>query len=64
MIDPNADILNRFGPPGYKAVTVPTQGNVGKGVLRGPGTNNWDISIYRVLRLRERVNGVMADAGT
>jgi hypothetical protein len=49
----------RFGPPGYASVTTPTLGNVGKGVLRGPGTNNWDISAYRNIRFSERrgING-------
>ena len=26
---------------------------MGHGVLRGPGTNNWDISVYKNIRLRE-----------
>ncbi len=31
-------------------------GNAGQGILRLPGTNNWDISLYRNIRFRERRN--------
>jgi hypothetical protein len=57
VIDPNAPVESRFGPPGYSAVTEPTLGNVGRGVLRAPGTNNWDISLNRSLRFTERISG-------
>ncbi|HEY1493569.1 MAG TPA: carboxypeptidase regulatory-like domain-containing protein [Candidatus Solibacter sp.] len=57
VVDPNAPVLSRFGPPGYSSVTTPTQGNVGKNVLRGFGTNNWDVSIYRNLNITERLHG-------
>jgi hypothetical protein len=40
--DPGADPVNRFARP-----AIGTFGNVGQNSLRGPGTNNWDISIYR-----------------
>ncbi|MEO7144564.1 MAG: hypothetical protein ABI165_13780, partial [Bryobacteraceae bacterium] len=29
-------------------------GNAGVGVLRGPGVNNWDISLYRLIHMGER----------
>ncbi len=47
-IDKNAVL--RFGaPPKY------TFGNAGQNILRGPGVNNWDISLYRTIRVRERM---------
>jgi hypothetical protein len=57
VVDPKAPITERFGPPVWTAANVPTQGNVGKGVLRGPGVNNWDISIYKNIRFNERLRG-------
>jgi hypothetical protein len=29
-------------------------GNAGEGILRRPAMNNWDLSLYRVIRLAER----------
>jgi hypothetical protein len=50
VLDPNAARKLRFGaPPKY------TFGNAGWNILRGPGVNNWDISLYRTIRLRERL---------
>ena len=48
VLDPNAPPLERFGPPERG-----TFGNAGPNVLRGPGTNNWDISAYKNFRIRE-----------
>ncbi len=48
VVDPTADAVNRFGRPARG-----TFGNVGKNVLRGPGMNNWDVSIFRQIPLRE-----------
>ena len=31
-------------------------GNTGKGILRGPGINQWDISVFKNTRITERVN--------
>jgi outer membrane receptor protein involved in Fe transport len=31
-------------------------GNLGKNTLRGPGVNNWDISVFKNTRINERVN--------
>ena len=39
------------------ASTDPQLGNLGKNTLTGPGTNNWDLSLYRRLRLTERLTG-------
>jgi hypothetical protein len=30
-------------------------GNLGRNTLYGPGTNNWDLSMYRQFRITERV---------
>jgi hypothetical protein len=44
--DPTATAVNRFGRPAQG-----TFGNAGVGVLRGPGINNWDVSLYRRIAL-------------
>jgi len=44
--DPTAAAVNRFGRPAQGAF-----GNAGVGVLRGPGLNNWDMSLYRRVSL-------------
>ena len=31
-------------------------GNTGKGILRGPGINQWDISVFKNTKITERVN--------
>jgi hypothetical protein len=60
VLDPNASPLNgRFRPPDKYNGTVPVSqafGNAGAGILRLPGVNNWDISLYRNIRFRERRN--------
>jgi hypothetical protein len=33
----------------------PQMGNLGRNTFYGPGTNNWDLSLYRSIRLSERV---------
>jgi len=70
VIDPNAPIRQRFGPPPEPAgqasptnapwsvaSTDPQFGNLGKNTYTGPGTNDWDVSIYRRMRFTERVAG-------
>jgi hypothetical protein len=59
----------RFGPPPEPLVaqnttvpwatasTQPQLGNLGKNTMYGPGTNNWDLSIYRNLKFTERLGG-------
>ncbi len=49
VVDPALPPLERFGRPARG-----TFGNAGANILRGPGTNNWDLSLYRTLRLPER----------
>jgi hypothetical protein len=40
------------------ATNTPQFGNLGRNTLYGPGTNNWDLSIYRNIAIyRERVTG-------
>jgi hypothetical protein len=48
VLNPDADPVNRFGRPARNSF-----GNTGQNVLRGPGMNNWDLSIYRQIPLRE-----------
>lgn len=51
VLNPSAEPKQRFGaPPKY------TFGNAGTNILRGPGVNNWDISVYRTIKLRERIS--------
>lgn len=50
--DPNAPPALRFTRPARGDL-----GNVGPGVLRQPGINNWDISIYREVKATERIRG-------
>jgi hypothetical protein len=37
--------------------TAPELGNLGKGTITGPGTNNWDLSLYRKIPFTERFSG-------
>jgi hypothetical protein len=54
--DPHAALADRFVVPTVTGANVPTLGNVGKGILRGPGVNNWDLSLYKRIRLMERLS--------
>jgi hypothetical protein len=70
VINPTAPLASRFGPPPEPAgqatlanapwsvsSTAPQLGNLGKNTVTGPGTNNWDLSLYRKLRFTERFTG-------
>ncbi len=68
VINPTAPLTQRFGPapepanqanvPWAIATNTPQFGNLGRNTLYGPGTNNWDLSIYRNIAIyRERVTG-------
>jgi hypothetical protein len=46
--NPSAPPAERFGRPARG-----TFGNAGTRVLRGPGVNNWDLSLYRRIPIRE-----------
>src|SRR5260370_15339504 len=46
VVDPAAPTVSGFGRPARSSL-----GNVGVGVLRGPGINNWDLSLYRQIPL-------------
>lgn len=66
VIDPNAALPLRFGPPPEPAnqanvpwavsSTVPQIGNLGKNTMILPGVNNWDISIYKNMKFTERLS--------
>jgi hypothetical protein len=66
VIDPSAPLGQRFGPPPEPAgqasltnapwsvaSTAPQFGNLGRNTMTGPGTNNWDVSMYRNFLFRE-----------
>ena len=66
VLDPNAPLAQRFGPPPEPAGqasltnapwlvsgTDPQYGNLGKNTVTGPGTENWDLSLYRTVPFRE-----------
>ncbi|MFN7921494.1 MAG: carboxypeptidase regulatory-like domain-containing protein [Bryobacteraceae bacterium] len=67
VTDPSAPIERRFLPPPQPAgqgsafwstnSTGPQAGNLGKNTMRGPGTANADLSLYRELRFSERLKG-------
>lgn len=70
VINPSAPLAQRFGPPPEPAgqatlanapwsvaSTSPQFGNLGTNTVTGPGTNNWDISLYRKIPLTERFTG-------
>ena len=70
VVDPNGPLGQRFGPPPEPAgqaslanapwsvsSTDPELGNLGKNTITGPGTNNWDLSVYRRLRFTDRLTG-------
>jgi hypothetical protein len=73
VLDPAAPLAQRFGPPPEPAgqasltnapwsvaSTDPQFGNLGKNTMTGPGTNNWDLSAYRNIRMHEgRVNAML-----
>jgi hypothetical protein len=48
VADPTAAAVNRFGRPARGSF-----GNVGVTTLRAYGVNNWDISLYRQIPIRE-----------
>jgi hypothetical protein len=48
VLNPSAPVVSRFGRPAYA-----TMGNAGSGILRLPGVNNWDLSLYRRIKLGE-----------
>ena len=70
VVNPNAPLAQRFGPPPEPAgqaslanapwsvaSTAPQLGNLGKNTITGPGTNDWDLSVYRRFRFTERLTG-------
>jgi hypothetical protein len=67
VINPGAPLSVRFGPPpepaGQATVanagpwlsssTAPQFGNLGKNTMTGSGTENWDLSLYRIIPFKE-----------
>ncbi len=68
VINPTAPLASRFGPapepagqasvanagPWLSTSTAPQFGNLGQNTMTGPGTNNWDLSLYRTIMIKER----------
>ncbi len=67
VINPTAPMASRFGPPPEPAgqttaanaawlstSPLPQFGNLGQNTLTLPGTNNWDVSVYRNIIIKER----------
>ena len=52
VLDPSAPAVSRFGAP-----LVGTFGNAGVNILKGPGVNNWDISLNRQMKFTDRWTG-------
>jgi hypothetical protein len=52
VLDSNEPAVSRCG-----AALVGTFGDLGVNTLKGPGVNNWDISLYRQMKFTERWNG-------
>ncbi|HEY3840286.1 MAG TPA: hypothetical protein VGL72_27120, partial [Bryobacteraceae bacterium] len=63
VLNPNAPLYTRFGPPpepaGQSVVPwqstspLPEFGNLGQNTMTGPGTEDWDLSLYRQIPIRE-----------
>ena len=45
-----------FNPLVFARPAEGTLGNLGKNALRGPGINQWDVSLYKTTRITERVS--------
>ena len=48
-------IPNWFNPAAFGEAVDGTPGGTGRGILTGPGINNWDFSIFKNTNIRERV---------
>ena len=47
----NQFISRNFNTEAFRAPAVGTVGNAPKDVIRGPGRNNWDISVFKYFTL-------------
>ena len=45
-----------FNQSAFALPALGTFGNLGRNIVRGPGTNNWDASIQKNFRINEKVN--------
>jgi hypothetical protein len=53
----NAGTADRwFNPAAFANPAARTFGNLGRNAIIGPGTNNWDVSLQKIFRLREAMN--------
>ncbi|MGH9720226.1 MAG: hypothetical protein ACRD8O_08440, partial [Bryobacteraceae bacterium] len=56
IIPDTQDRLNWFNPLVFGRPVDGSLGNTGKYVLRGPGINQWDFSVFKNTKVTERVN--------
>jgi len=47
-------IARYFSPAAFQAAPSGAVGSAGRNILNGPGTQNWDMSVFRAFPLRER----------
>ena len=48
--------FNRFFDTSvFQMPAIGTNGNAARSVLRGPGTNNWDVAVYKQFPIHEQV---------
>jgi hypothetical protein len=45
-----------FNTAAFTTPTIGTFGNEGNGVIRGPGTINWDMGMSKIFSIRENIN--------
>ena len=50
----NSDKIHWLNPGAFVAPAVGTVGNVRRNTFRGPGINNWDISLFKNINFTER----------
>jgi hypothetical protein len=47
--------LTWLNPAAFSAPAIGTVGNIGRNAFRGPGINNWDMSLFKNINFTERV---------
>jgi len=52
----NRTFTNYFNTAAFAVPPNNVQGNAGPGIIRGPGQNNWDISLAKTFKLKDPLN--------
>ncbi|HXK62006.1 MAG TPA: TonB-dependent receptor, partial [Acidobacteriota bacterium] len=50
------NMIRYFNTGVFSAPPQDVKGNAGEGIVRGPGVNNWDMSLTKTFRITEKVN--------